>query len=379
MVTRIALHHIRLFYAAYFAAMGLILPFFPVFLEQQGLDAGMIGVMTGLLAAAKVIAPPVTGHMLDGRSASVSHRFVVAAAGVAALMALLIGADHGLLVLAVCTFAFGLLWAAILPLTDGLSIAVSEVGIADYGRLRLWGSIGFVVASLAGGIWLVDRHLQDFPLWLCGLLLLTALAARGFPSHALSVDPLAEGSRQHFSASFLLLMATAFLMQASHGAYYGFFSLYLAANGYSGWQIGSFWVIGVVAEIVLMALWSRRIQAMAPAGLFAVCSVLAALRWIGIGMTSEAWLLVLLQMLHAASFAAFHVGAVTWVRRLAPAGRQSAAQGWYSATGFGLGNTVGIMGCGVIVQSAGFAPAFWICAMIALAAAGVAWRIKPSS
>ncbi|HXH71811.1 MAG TPA: MFS transporter [Mariprofundaceae bacterium] len=376
MITAAALHHIRLFYGAYFAAMGLVLPYFPVFLEQQGLDAGMIGVMTGLLAAAKVIAPPLAGHVLDSHFRD-SRRFVVAAAILAALLAWGIGAGQGIVALALCTFAFGLLWAAILPLTDGLSIAVSEVGIADYGRLRLWGSIGFVIASLAGGLWLADRHIADFPFWLAGLLLVTAVAAWGFPLQAPEAGHDAGAVGRKFPVSFVLLMLTAFLMQASHGAYYGFFSLYLAAHDYSGWQIGSFWVIGVLAEILLMWLWSGRIQRLAPAGLFAACSLLAAVRWLGIGLTTDAWLLVVLQLLHAASFAAFHVGAVAWVRRLAPAGRQTAAQGWYSATGFGLGNTVGIMACGVVVQLAGFAPAFFACAGVAVVAGLVAWRIRP--
>jgi len=377
MVTVASLHHIRLFYAAYFAAMGLVLPYFPVFLEQQGLDAGMIGLLTGLLAAAKVIAPPVAGHVLDRRTAHDSRSFVVVAALLAAWLAWAFGAGQGVVVLALCTFAFGLLWAAILPLTDGLSIAVSEVGIADYGRLRLWGSIGFVIASLSGGVWLAGRHIGDFPGWLAAMLLLTAVAAWGFPAHAPASSHSRTPASGRFPASFMLLLLTAFLMQASHGAYYGFFSLYLAANHYEGWQIGSFWVIGVLAEIVLMWLWSRRLQEMAPAGLFVACTLLAALRWLGIGLTTGMLLLVFLQLLHAASFAAFHVGAVAWVRRLAPAGKQTLAQGWYSALGFGLGNTVGIMACGLIVKLDGFSTAFFVCAGVALLASVPAWRIRP--
>ncbi|MFQ5518789.1 MAG: MFS transporter, partial [Mariprofundus sp.] len=158
----------------------------------------------------------------------------------------------------------------------------------------------------------------------------------------------------------------SFLMQVSHGAYYGFFSLYLVEIGYSGWHIGAFWVLGVVAEIILMWGWSRPLQKAAPAWVLSVSLFLAALRWLGIGWTEAWYALVLLQLLHAASFAAFHLSAIAWVKRLAPAKRHATAQGWYSASGFGLGSTVGIMGCGVIVSQWGYTEAFFICAGVAV-------------
>jgi len=139
MVTQASLNHIRLFYAAYFAAMGLILPFFPVFLDRLGLDVAMIGVMTGLLAAAKVVAPPWVGHVLDRQPDSLVQRFIILASLFAAMAALLMGVSLNLYALAAVIFIFGILWAVILPLTDGISVSVSEAALADYGRLRAWG------------------------------------------------------------------------------------------------------------------------------------------------------------------------------------------------------------------------------------------------
>jgi len=366
MVTAASLNRIRLFYAAYFAAMGLILPYFPVYLEQIGLGAVMIGVMTGLLAAAKVVAPPWLGHRLDRQSGEVIRRFLVAASLLAAVSALLIGVSHQLILLGLMTLLFGICWAVILPLTDGLSVSISEAALADYGRLRVWGSLGFVLASLAGGAWLMQGdQILALPVVLSLLMLTTALAARGFPRLQLPAS-LVNTEAPLFSRLFILLLSVTFLMQVSHGAYYGFFSLYLAAAGYSGWQIGLYWVIGVAAEIVLMWVWSRSLQQAAPAYLFAICMGLAALRWLGTGMTANMGWLFVLQLLHAASFAAFHVAAIAWVRRMTPASRHAAAQGWYSAAGFGLGSTIGIMGCGWVVAAFGYSPAFYTCAVIAL-------------
>ncbi|MDQ6992754.1 MAG: MFS transporter [Mariprofundus sp.] len=366
MVTTSSLNHIRLFYAAYFAAMGLILPYFPVYLEQIGLSAVMIGMITGLLAAAKVIAPPWLGHHLNHQSDITIRRVLVAASLLAALFALLLGVSHQLFAVALVTLLFGTCWAVILPLTDGLSVSISEAALADYGRLRVWGSLGFVLTSFAGGAWLMENNqITTFPWLLALLMLITAFATYGFPSLH-SPTTAHDMSLPLLSRPFVLLLILTFIMQLSHGAYYGFFSLYLAQAGYSGWQIGLYWVVGVLAEMVLMWLCSRPLQQISPAWLFTICMVLAALRWFGTAITTDMNWLIALQLLHAASFAAFHVAAVVWVKRFTPDSLHAAAQGWYSALGFGLGGCIGIMGCGWIVELYGFSAAFYSCAAIAL-------------
>ena len=363
MVTPASLNRIRLFYAAYFAAMGLVLPFFPVYLDGRGFDAVLIGFMTGLMALAKVVAPPWIGHLLDSRPQDQGHRFIVIASWLAGFAALVIAFVFNVYLLAVVILLFGILWAAVLPLADGLSVSVSELEMADYGRLRVWGSIGFVFASLLGGIWLTGEHIVTFPYLLAALMVILALAARGFPRVESLHEP--DCGATPFPRAFYLLLAVAFILQVSHGAYYGFFSLYLVDAGFSGWQIGLYWVIGVLAEIVLMWRWSRSVQLRAPALVFSICLALAALRWLGTGLTTNMVLLIGLQLLHAASFAAFHVSAIAWVKRIAPDNRHGAAQGLFSAAGFGLGTTVGIMGCGLIVGSMGYAMAFYLCAAVA--------------
>ncbi len=363
MVSTASLHHIRLFYAAYFGAMGLILPYFPVYLAARGLDVAAIGLATGLLALTRVFSPPLVGQILDRCHGTAA--FIVVASLLAAMFALLLPWAPAFWPMAMIVFAFGFLWSAVLPLTDGISIHVSEAAWADYGSLRLWGSIGFVLASLAGGLWLADADITRFPYWLSLLLVVTGLAAIGFPAD-IDQPTHASTTREKFPVTFFALLATSFLMQASHGAYYGFYSLYLVAQGFQGWEVGAFWVLGVIAEIVLMWRGSRFLQRAAPAAVLGGCLLLAALRWLGTGLATQWWLLALLQLLHAATFAAFHISAVIWAKRLAPPQRQAAAQGWYSACGFGLGSTLGIMACGWITAQWGYAGAFFACTAVAL-------------
>ncbi|MDX8401661.1 MAG: MFS transporter [Mariprofundaceae bacterium] len=376
MVDAASLFRIRVFYAAYFAAMGLVLPFFPVFLAQRGMDAVAIGVMTGLLAVAKVIAPPWLGHWLDRRGGFAAKGFIVGACLLAALAALLLWPPLSPLLLAGVVLVFGVLWAAVLPMTDGISVAASEANLADYGRLRLWGSVGFVAASLAGGAWLTQRMDTGFPLALAGCMALTAWAAHGFPAMQDGGPRQESPGGGRFPPAFLALLAVSLFMQMSHGAYYGFFSLALAEAGYSGGWIGVWWVIGVGAEIVLMAVWTKPLQTMPPAPVFAACLTLAALRWLGLAWRLDPVWVAGMQILHAASFAAFHVAAVTWARRLAPASMQAAAQGWYSASGFGLGSAIGIMVCGWIVAGWGYSAAFRACAFVAIAALPLLWWLR---
>ncbi len=376
MVSLASLQYIRLFYAAYFAALGIILPFFPVYLAGRGMDVAAVGVFTGLLSVAKVFAPPVVGHALDGHPRPA--RFILFASLLAGVLVLCFPWTTSNWLLAALILAFGCLWAAVLPLTDGLSVAVSEAALIDYGRLRVWGSIGFVAASLIGGSFLAQRHALALPYWLAALMLLIAISASGFPErhHAVGAQSSPSGK---VPRNLIWLLLVSFMMQASHGAYYGFFSLYLLQAGYSGWQIGGFWVLGVLAEIVLMWRFSRSVAAAAPGRLLSICLLLAAVRWLGLGLTTSLLWLLALQLLHAASFAAFHINAVTWVQRLAPVHRRTSAQGWYSATGFGLGNAVGIMGCGWISTLGGspadFSSAFFVCAIVALAGIGASLQL----
>ncbi|MDX8389005.1 MAG: MFS transporter [Mariprofundaceae bacterium] len=367
-----ALHHIRLFYAAYFGAMGLILPFFPVWLVAKGWDTVMIGVFTSLLALTRVLSPPVAGMVSDRTGKTSRLIFFISIA--AALFSLVLPSVENAWFLALFILLFGLCWSAVLPLADGISILCSENGAVDYGELRLWGSIGFVLVTLAGGAWLIDTGIELFPYGLALLFLLTAIASTGFPPTPLQTD--APSSIQHHQKAFIMLLVISFLMQCSHGAYYGFYSLYLLDIGFSGWQVALLWVVAVMAEILVMWRWSRALRHVAPHIVFGICLLLATIRWFGIAYTQNWGVLLLLQFLHAASFAAFHISAVMWVRNLAPANKLSAAQGWYSATGFGLGTTVGIVICGWVSADFGYSTSFVACAFVTAAAIPLTWVLK---
>ena len=376
MISNSSLISIRFFYAAYFAAMGLILPYFPVYLADLGFNTLWVGIFVGALTATKVIAPPLAGALLEYRQTNTRTFLLLASCLAAAASAALILHLNTSLML-VIILLFGFFWAAILPLTDGLSLVVSEISMMSYGRLRVWGSVGFVMATLFGGYWLVGESIGQFPLILTALLVLTTIAGIGFPNiQSLNEHPSCSSESLPNQRALLWLFFIGFCMQASHGAYYGFFSLYMLDVGYSGGEIGLFWILGVLAEIVLMWYWSISIQKASPVWVLGICLILASLRWVGLASTTNVIAIVLLQLLHAASFAAFHLSTVAWVRKFADSKHQTSSQGWYSSLGFGLGSTIGIMLCGYIVETQGYSSAFYACTFIALLGLLAVWKLN---
>jgi len=366
------LFSIRSYYAAYFAAMGLIIPFFPLWLQHQQVGVVMIGMLTGLLAAGKIVAPPMAGWLADRHPPGGLRMMIVVALSLAAIFALAWLVIAPLWLLALAILLFGMLWAATLPLADQLSIAVSEAQQGSYGRLRAFGSMGFVLTSFGGGFLLVGDGVALLPWWIALLVLLAAVSGLGFPAHPVQ-HTLARSKHSPNRRLLRALIVVGLLMQMSHGAYYGFFSIYLDGLGYSSWQIGIYWVIGVLAEVVLMWRLSDRLHAASPKWVLSICLVLAAVRWIGTASVEQWWLIALLQLLHAASYAAFHITALVWVQRWSQPEQSAAAQGWFSSAGFGVGTSLGVMGCGWVINQAGFTTAWWLCAAIALSAL---WMVR---
>jgi len=202
-------------------------------------------------------------------------------------------------------------------------------------------------------------------------MILLAISSWAFHSPSLTVTPPQDqqtpSNKKKWSPALRRLMFAGLLMQCSHGAYYGFFSLYLLQLGYDHQSIASLWVVGVAAEIVLMAYGGTWLQRLPLHACLRVCFLLAALRWLGIAMVeSLAWLIVF-QLLHAASFAAFHVASITGISRISPAAQHITTQGWFAAMGFGLGGMLGIMLAGQVVGIVSIQAAFLLSALIALA------------
>lgn len=318
-----------LFYAAYFLFGGVQLPFFPVFLQARGLEAGMIGVVIAAPMLLRIVATPVIAHQADRRQALKATLLI--ASVVAALAMIAVGlADSALAILVAYAIAAAA-FSPVLPLTDAYALSGLTARGKPYGPVRLWGSVAFIAGNVGAGLLLAmiaPRHL----IWLIVLPLVLAVAAAAAlvplsagPKAAESAEAAARGSPLSLirHRTLLAVALASAMVQGSHAMYYGFSTLDWRAAGYDGLSIGTLWGLGVAAEIVLFALSGRLPASLAPTTLMMLGAAGGCLRWTAMAFDPPAAALPFLQLLHAASFGATHLSVMGFLARAVP--RQSAA------------------------------------------------------
>jgi PPP family 3-phenylpropionic acid transporter len=321
------------FYAAMFAFAGIQMPFLPVWLGAKGLDSREIGLVLATAMVARPLVVPLATRIVDRFGWAKGPLVAAACAACAAFIA--VALSDGFLAIIVTYAMSGLPQAVMLPLADAYALRGLAGRKNDYGPVRLWGSVTFIVANLAGGL-VLERLGAASVIWvLVAALALTALAATllvPLESHrAEAAAPAGEGTSLWRSPAFVAVVAAASLIQASHAVYYGFASLQWAAGGLDGVSIGVLWGIGVVAEIALFAASGRFLTRLRPLDLLGLGAAGAVLRWAAMAFDPPSGLVPLLQCLHALSFGATHLGTMHFLARFT-AGRQGAtAQGDYAA------------------------------------------------
>jgi PPP family 3-phenylpropionic acid transporter len=358
---------LRAFYFLQFAHLGLYLPYFPLYLRGHELDALQIGTVMAAAPVMKVLLPPVWGFLADRTGARRTLTILTCAASAVAFALLVPGwAFAGVLAL---VLVYGVFSVPVLPLTEATTMEVLDRHGGDYGRIRAWGSVGFIVFSLAWGA-LVDRGLvATIVPAIAALFALSALSARGFPRGAPSEPiPFLRLLGHLRRTRILLFFGACIAVNVSHGPYYAFFTIDLVENvSLSGQTIGWLWALAVACEVGAMVSaghWLRRMRfetgiALALAG--------ATLRWLIFWLSDSLGLLILGQALHALSFALFHVCAVQLTHRLFPAHQRAGGQAMYSAATYGLGIALGVYGAGVLYDRLGAAELYGLAALIAAA------------
>jgi len=334
------------FYAALFIALGVQLPFLPVWLAARGLDAGSIGMVLAIPMVARVFAIPFATHQADRHDAL---RSAIAIAATAALVGYgALGLAQGALAIMAAYALASLFYTPIMPLADAYALrGLSHIGRA-YGPVRLWGSAAFIVGSLGAGVLLDVIAARDL-IWLIVAATVvtaaTAWALEPFPQGAASASAkvLSPAKGLLRDRAFLAAAAAASLIQASHAVYYAFSALDWRNAGLSGGTIGALWALGVVAEIALFALSAR--LSLAPTTLLLLGSAGAVVRWSAMACDPPAALLPLLQCLHALSFGATHLGALGFILRATPSALAATAQGHLAvAQGLVMAAATGVSG-----------------------------------
>jgi PPP family 3-phenylpropionic acid transporter len=356
-------------YFAYFAFIGAFAPYFGLYLQSLGQAAWQIGLLLSLMQLMRIAAPYFWATLADRHGWRARLLQTTLAAGLAAYAGVFATRDFTGLFAVLAAFAF--FSSATMPLVEAITLAGLRGRIERYGGIRLWGSVGFVVAVLGVG-WLLDRVAIANLLWLLALALAATLAFACSLGERAAVAPAARepvwglALRPEVAA----LLAANVLMNVAHGPLYAFYSIYLAEAGYSRSAIGALWALGVVAEIAVFLgapLWMRRFAAH---DVLAACFALAVVRFalIGWGVASMP-LLVVAQLAHAATFGACHLASVALVNRWFTGARQVRGQALYLSVAFGVGGFVGAAASGLAWDAIG--PAWTFTGAAAAAAAGL--------
>ena len=367
---------LSLFYAGTFVYIGIVLPFWPVWLKGQGLDAAEIGYVLAAGMIARAGISPLVASIAD-RAGRPNLVLIVLGWGTVAGYVLYFLADGFVQILLVAVIT-ALTFSAMLPLGDSVAMAKVREGAVDYGRVRLWGSISFIVASVGSGYVLAGQP-TPYILWLViGALALAAVACHLVPTvrtagTARLAAPLIALFRDR---ALLLFLLAAGVLQASHGVIYGFGTLHWRAAGHGETLIGALWAEGVIAEICLFAVSGRLVARLGPRGLLVLAAGAGVLRWLVLGATTALPALVAVQVLHALTFGATHIAALHFIARQVPASFAATAQSLYSATLVGTMMGLSTVASGWLYGALGGA-AFTVMAGVSALGGGLALLARP--
>ncbi len=369
------------FYFFYFATLGVLVPYWGLYLQSVGFTPVDIGNLIAILMFSRIVAPMVWGWIADHRE---SRMAVVRLASFLTIVAFS-GAFFGSVFwwLAAVMLVFSFFWHASLPLLEVFVMRHTASRPGTYGRVRLWGSIGFIVAvtalgpviDLRGPWWALPALLtMMLGIWLFSLMLPES-EMKGAVEHPV---PFRQALLRPEVFAFLL---ACLLMQISHGPYYTFYSIYLEGYGYSKTLIGLLWAFAVLCEIGVFLLMQRLLVRVALRAVLLASFFLAAVRWLLIGHYPESLpVLVVAQTLHAATFGSFHATAMQLVHRFFTGKHQHRGQAIYGSLSFGIGGAVGSFYSGHAWVTLGPTVTFNIAAASAGLAFLVAWfLIKPKT
>lgn len=330
-------------YWLYFGQLGVLVPYLGIFLDGRGFSSAEIGELFAVITLARIIGPSLWASIADktGKSLAVLRLGCFLTVICFSTVFLFTG-FWGL------TLSFGLMmmfWTAVLPQLEVItmqSVAGTRVG---YGQIRLWGSIGFIVLTVALGKAL-DHFTTDAPVYASiGVLMVLFFSSLLLKQPTIKTTASEQtGNLWQFirQRPFIVFLISASLLQISFGAYYGFFALYMRDLGYSGQQTGLLIALGVLAEIGIFLIAGKLIARVGVWGLLMACMVLTAVRWYALADFAHiGWVVIITQLIHALSFGLTHATSVHFIHHFFPSSFHSRGQAIYISIAFGMGGALG--------------------------------------
>lgn len=344
------LYWLAVFYAAYFGFVGLYSPFLGPYLKSIGHSLDVIALALGMMQIMRIFGPFLWGWVADHSGHQVRWLRLGSALGLMFSVLALSQAESVYWLISFIVF-LNLSISGLVPLSDTYAMSVCKGHTGTYGKVRLYGSVGFVVAVLGFGAWADFLGFGAYPMWVWLVLAATSLAAWKFhpvgdedSAHPSDSDvPAGAGLARLLGPTDLrFFWLAAFFMIFAHGVFYAFFSLYLQEYQYSESLIGILWAVGVVCEIVFFAYQGRVYERMGHVAWLRLSFIACGIRFALIASFPEfVWVVAVAQAGHCLTFAAHHTATIAWLRLRLPKKLWVRGQALYATLAYGFGGTLG--------------------------------------
>lgn len=334
---------LSVFFATSFLIVGCYMPYLPLWLKWRGLSEPQIALIYAVPVFTRALFIPAMTFLADRYERPAG--FITALSWGALATILILPYADGFPAIFGAVIVFTLFWMSVIPLTDTVALAGARAGRADYGRMRLWGSLSFILMTTGGGV-AIDLWGPQAAIWLfigaAALVLASAYllprdsdiangganAAKGQARPALR---LADMVRLMKVPELWLFLVAAGAVQSAHAVYYIFGTLHWNAAQISPTVIGALWAIGVIAEIVLFAYGARVNRWFGPVQLLAIAAAAAAIRWTITAFDPPLAVLFVVQAMHGLTYGAAHLGAMQFLTQAIPSRLAASAQGLYAS------------------------------------------------
>jgi MFS transporter, PPP family, 3-phenylpropionic acid transporter len=363
-----ALHfNLSRFYFVYYFFVGAFVPYWGLYLQSEQFSAADIGILMSLFQISRIVAPNCWGWLADHTKQRVKWIKLTAFLGLLGFVAVFWAHSFGWLFFVMLSLS--LFTSSTLPLSESLTLAHLATTNGHYSKIRMWGSLGFIVASIVLG-YLIDLYGIKTLLWaLLGVQIVLFGLTFKLPDAAV-----APHEHDQFSIwqiikqpTVIALLIGCSLMVTAHGVLYNFYSIYLAEHGYSKAMIGLLWSVGVICEIGVFMMMPKLMARFSLKKILLISLVLAVLRFSMIGVAVDSlWLLLIAQSLHAFTFGSFHAASIEVITQFFNGRHQAKGQAIYNSVAYGVGGTIGGLAGGYALQYLGGQNTFLLAALFPL-------------
>lgn len=370
---------LALSYFTYFFSYSVFLPFWGVWLKDEGISSESIGLLLGAGLTARFLGTLIIAPTIKDPAHLITGLRILALLTLAFTVGYWFGNSWAWLMLTIS--GFSLFFGPLVPLSDALASTLQRQITMDYGKIRVWGSIAFVIGSAVTGE-LVSAFGHNAILYSLTAGVLAMLLGMLLQP---SVKPVGESRQKNASTiSWRILLSESSvwrfllcvtLMQGAHAAYYGFSAIYWQSAGYSASVVGYLWSLGVVAEIVVFTFSNQLFRRWSARNMLLLSACSGVVRWLMMGAFIDLPWLILIQVLHCGSFTVCHLAAMRFIAAR-PQNQVIRLQSIYSALAMGGGIAVMTMFSGFLFETLN-AGLFWVMALVVVPAIFLRPKVAP--